>query len=92
VDRLFKKIGLNGRAVIPITLGFGCDTMATMVSRTLETKRERVIATLLLALAIPCSAQLGVILALLSANPASLGIWVGFVIMIFCWWATWQPS
>lgn len=83
VDRLFKKIGLNGRAVIPITLGFGCDTMATMVSRTLETKRERVIATLLLALAIPCSAQLGVIVALLSANPASLGIWAGFVILIF---------
>ncbi|MGB4429682.1 MAG: nucleoside recognition domain-containing protein, partial [Thermacetogeniaceae bacterium] len=83
VDRLFKKIGLNGRAVIPITLGFGCDTMATLVSRTLETKRERVIATLLLALAIPCSAQLGVIMALLSANPASLGIWAGFVILVF---------
>lgn len=83
VDRLFKKIGLNGRAVIPITLGFGCDTMATMVSRTLETKRERVIATLLLALAIPCSAQLGVILALLSVNPTSLVIWAGVVIVIF---------
>ena len=83
MDRVFKKIGLNGRAVIPITLGFGCDTMATMVSRTLETKRERVIATLLFALAIPCSAQLGVILALLSINPLSLGIWAGVVIMIF---------
>jgi ferrous iron transport protein B len=31
VDRLFKKIGLTGRAVIPMVLGFGCDTMATMV-------------------------------------------------------------
>jgi ferrous iron transport protein B len=56
IDRLFKKIGLNGRAVIPVVLGFGCDTMATMVTRTLETKRERIIATLLLSLAIPCSA------------------------------------
>ncbi|MCG4586489.1 ferrous iron transport protein B, partial [Anaerosalibacter bizertensis] len=64
VDRLFKNIGLNGRAVIPMVLGFGCDTMATMVSRTLETERERIISTLLLALAIPCSAQLGVILSL----------------------------
>ncbi|MBE3582105.1 MAG: ferrous iron transporter B, partial [Thermoanaerobacteraceae bacterium] len=61
VNGLFKHIGLNGRAVIPIVLGFGCDTMATMVSRTLETNRERIIATLLLALAIPCSAQLAVI-------------------------------
>jgi ferrous iron transport protein B len=83
VDRVFKKIGLNGRAVIPMTLGFGCDTMATLVSRTLETNRERVIATLLLALAIPCSAQLGVILGLLSAKPLALAVWAGFVILVF---------
>lgn len=83
VDRLFKAIGLNGRAVIPLTLGFGCDTMATLVSRTLETKRERVIATLLLALAIPCSAQLGVILGLLSADVKALWVWAGFISLIF---------
>jgi ferrous iron transport protein B len=83
VDRVFKAIGLNGRAVIPMTLGFGCDTMATMVSRTLETKRERVIATLLLALAIPCSAQLGVILAILSGRPQALAVWVVFVLLVF---------
>lgn len=79
VDRVFKKIGLNGRAVIPIVLGFGCDTMATIVTRILETKRERIIATLLLALAIPCSAQLGVILAVLAAYPAALLCWVGLI-------------
>ncbi|MDA8229593.1 MAG: ferrous iron transporter B [Desulfitobacterium hafniense] len=83
VDRVFKKIGLNGRAVIPMTLGFGCDTMATMVSRTLETRRERIISTLLLALAIPCSAQLGVILALLSGAPGALPVWLIFIGLIF---------
>lgn len=83
VDRLFKKIGLSGRAVIPMTLGFGCDTMATMVSRTLETKRERVISTILLALAIPCSAQLGVIMALLSSSPVAMTVWTGFIIIVF---------
>lgn len=83
VDRTFKVIGLNGRAVIPMTLGFGCDTMATLVSRTLETKRERIIATLLLALAIPCSAQLGVILALLSGRPYAMAVWVGFIFLVF---------
>ncbi len=83
VDRVFKGIGLNGRAVIPMTLGFGCDTMATMVTRTLETKRERIIATLLLALAIPCSAQLGVILALMAEKPAVIGVWTGVVLVIF---------
>lgn len=83
IDRLFKKIGLNGRAVIPIVLGFGCDTMATMVTRTLETKRERIIATLLLALAIPCSAQMGVILALLAGNVKALLIFVSVMTVIF---------
>ncbi len=83
VDRMFKQIGLSGRAVIPMVLGFGCGTMATMVTRTLETKRERVIATMLLALAIPCSAQLGVILGLLSAVPGSLAVWAMVVFGIF---------
>jgi len=76
VDRIFKRIGLNGRAVIPMVLGFGCDTMATVVTRTLETVRERILATLLLALAVPCSAQMGVILALLSEEPGTLLVWL----------------
>ncbi len=83
VDQLFKKIGLSGRAVIPLVLGFGCDTMATMVTRTLPTKRERIIATLLLALAIPCSAQMGVIFALLGDNPLGLIIWLAVIILVF---------
>jgi ferrous iron transport protein B len=83
VDRQFKRLGLSGRAVIPIVLGFACDTMATMVTRTLETKRERVLATLLLALAIPCSAQLGVILALLAGQPLAFAVWIGVVIGTF---------
>ncbi len=82
VDRIFKRIGLNGRAVIPMVLGLGCDTMATMVTRTLETRRERVIATLLLALAVPCSAQLGVILGILAARPAALLAWALVVIAV----------
>ena len=83
VDRLFKNIGLTGRAVIPMVLGFGCGTMATMVTRTLETRRERIIATVLLALAIPCSAQLGVIMALLSRMPGALIIWFICLLLIF---------
>lgn len=79
LDGMFKKIGLSGRAVIPMVLGFGCSTMATMVTRTLETKRERLISTILLALAIPCSAQLGIILSILSGNPDGLLIWAGMV-------------
>ncbi len=83
IDRAFKKIGLNGRAVIPIVLGFGCDTMATIVTRTLETKRERIIATLLLGLAIPCSAQLGVLMGMLAGHATILIIWVLIVAAVF---------
>jgi len=83
VDALFKKIGLSGRAVIPMVLGLGCDTMATMVTRTQETRRERVIATLLLALAIPCAAQLGVILGVMSGRPLALAVWLIVVVLSF---------
>jgi len=57
--------------------------MATMVTRTLETRRERLIATFLLALAVPCSAQIGVILGLLAAHPAGLAVWGGVVLGVF---------
>jgi ferrous iron transport protein B len=57
--------------------------MATMVTRTLETVRERIIATVLLALAIPCSAQLGVILGLLSGTPGALAVWTVCILLIF---------
>lgn len=83
VDRVFKRFGLSGRAVIPVVLGLACDTMATMVARTLETRRERVLATVLLALAIPCSAQLGVILAILAGQPVAFGIWAAAVLGTF---------
>ncbi|SIQ71527.1 ferrous iron transport protein B [Halanaerobium kushneri] len=66
MDRLLQKIGLNGRAIIPMLLGFGCVTMATITTRLLGTKRERIIAIFLLGLAIPCSAQLGVIAGLIA--------------------------
>jgi ferrous iron transport protein B len=83
IDRIFKKIGLSGRAVIPMVLGFGCDTMATMVTRTLPTKRERIIATMLLALAVPCSAQLGVIIALLEGRKLAMFMWAGIISLVF---------
>ena len=80
VDRVFKKIGCNGKAVLPMILGLGCDTMATLTTRILETRKERLIITLLLALGVPCSAQLGVILGMLSnVGPIATITWVGLM-------------
>src|SRR4030042_4977526 len=66
VNRIFRVMGLSGKAVLPMVLGLGCDTMATLTTRILETKKERILVTLLLALGVPCSAQLGVILGLIA--------------------------
>lgn len=78
----FRRMGLNGKAVLPMVLGLGCDTMATLTTRVLEAPKERVIVTILLALGIPCSAQLGVIMAMLGrlGLPAA-SIWLGVTIL-----------
>lgn len=66
LDRLFKKLGMNGKALLPIMLGFSCVSMATIATRVLETKKERVIAIFLLSLGIPCTAKLSIILVILA--------------------------
>ncbi len=81
--RVFRQMGLNGKAVLPMVLGLGCVTTAAMTTRILESRRDRLLATLLLALAVPCSAQLGVVLGMLGA--ISLGvtaIWAGVVLAV----------
>jgi ferrous iron transport protein B len=81
VNRVFKKMGLNGKAVLPMVLGLGCDTMATLTTRILETRKERLIVILLLALGVPCSAQLTVVLTMLGAlSPAAMLLWLGVVV------------
>ena len=83
VDSIFKRMGLNGKAVLPMVLGLGCDTMATMTTRILETRKERMIVTFLLALGVPCSAQLGVILGMLgSVSFTATLIWLFTVLLV----------
>ena len=80
-DRGFRAMGLNGRAVLPMVLGLGCDTMATMTTRILGTPKERLIAILLLALGIPCSAQLATIMGILGGiSFAALATLFGVVV------------
>jgi ferrous iron transport protein B len=74
MDRVLTTFGLNGRAIIPIILGFGCVTMGTLTTRILGSRRERIIATTLMAIAVPCSAQIGVIAALMA------GVSVGYAL------------
>jgi len=83
VNKLFRMMGLNGKAVLPMVLGLGCDTMATMTTRILDSRKERLIVILLLALGVPCSAQLGVILGMLAAlSPGMTFLWAGCVVLV----------
>jgi ferrous iron transport protein B len=90
-NRLFHRLGLNGKAVLPMVLGLGCVTMATLTTRVLESKRERLLVILLLSLAIPCSAQLGVIMGMLAGvSLTAVLIWsvvLGVVMLTIGWLA-----
>jgi ferrous iron transport protein B len=92
LHRGFRRIGLNGKAVLPMVLGLGCDTMATLTTRILDSKKEATIVTLLLALGVPCSAQLGVIMAMLAPlGFAATAIWLavtGGTIVLAGWAAS----
>lgn len=84
MDGILTKLGMNGRAIIPLVLGLGCVTMAAVTTRLLTTKREKIIAMTVLGFAIPCSAQLGVIQTLLAKSGGIKAwlVWVSILTMI----------
>ena len=66
LDRIMKKWGLHGKAVLPMLSGFACAIPAIMASRTIENWRDRLITILLIPL-MSCSARLPVYILLISA-------------------------
>lgn len=90
-NRLFRIMGLNGKAILPMILGLGCVTMATLTTRIMENKRDRLLVIILLALAIPCSAQLGIVMGMLaSVSLSATMIWlavIGLVMLLVGWLA-----
>jgi ferrous iron transport protein B len=71
MDSAMHKIGLHGKALIPLILGYGCNVPAIRACRIMETKRERLLATIAITFA-PCSARTIVILGLVAVF---LGPW-----------------
>jgi len=63
--KIIEKLGLSGSAVMPMVLGFGCKTMATLSTKTLHSEREKYIAIYLIAFAIPCAPQMGLNMSIL---------------------------
>jgi len=69
--------------VLPMVLGLGCDTMATLTTRILETRKERLIVILLLSLGVPCSAQLTVVMVMLGTISGwAVALWVAILVLV----------
>ncbi|VEN74117.1 Magnetosome protein Mad17 involved in iron transport into magnetosomes Mad17-1 [Candidatus Desulfarcum epimagneticum] len=69
LDKIFKKIGLNGKGVIPLVMGFSCITMSLLTTRMLNSEKERNIASFLVFLCMPCAPLLAVMLVILDKMP-----------------------
>jgi ferrous iron transport protein B len=65
LDTFMHRIGLHGKSVSPFILGFGCNVPAIVSTRILESRRDRILTSLLIPF-IPCSARTTVILALVA--------------------------
>ena len=65
VDNVFHKLGMHGYGIIPMFLGLGCNVPGALATRSLETRKQRFIAITLLAIAIPCMAQMAMIFGIL---------------------------
>jgi len=85
MDNIMHKIGLHGKAFIPLILGYGCTVPACIGCRIMETKRERFLAAFVVML-IPCAARTVVILGLVGKYvglPAVIGIYLFDLLLIF---------
>lgn len=69
LDRVFRTIGLNGKGVIPLVMGFSCITMALLTTRMLNSDKEKNIASFLIFLCMPCAPLIAVMLVILDKMP-----------------------
>ncbi|MEW5900522.1 MAG: ferrous iron transport protein B [Acidobacteriota bacterium] len=84
LDTFMHKIGLHGKSVSPFILGFGCNVPAIVSTRILESRRDRLITSLLIPF-IPCSARTTIILALVAffLGPVwALGFYVFNILLV----------
>ncbi len=84
VDTVMHKVGLHGLAIIPMMLGFGCNVPAALSTRIMETRRERFISATLMAIAVPCMAQIAMIVGLVGKHGAK-GLSIIFGTLFIVW-------
>lgn len=79
MDGALQRLGLHGKSLVPLILGYGCNVPALMATRTLESRADRVVTALLVPL-VACSARTVVILALVAATLGPLWA-LGFYVL-----------
>ncbi|MDI6786479.1 MAG: ferrous iron transporter B [bacterium] len=84
VDNIMHRLGLHGMAIIPMMLGLGCNVPGALSTRIMETKRERFIAATLMAIAVPCMAQIAMVVGLIGKYGAA-GLGIVFVTLFVVW-------
>jgi ferrous iron transport protein B len=85
MDNAMHKIGLHGKAFIPLILGYGCSVPACIGCRIMETQRERFLSAFVVVL-IPCAARTVIILGLVGrfvGLPAALALYIFDLILVF---------
>jgi ferrous iron transport protein B len=80
LDSLMHKVGLHGQALIPMLVGMGCNVPAILATRVIESKREKLIISTIIVMAVPCSAQMAIIVGTVG-NYAGL-IYVMVILLI----------
>ncbi|MCK4420446.1 ferrous iron transporter B [candidate division WOR-3 bacterium] len=65
LDRLMHQVGIHGMGFIPMLLGLGCNVPGALATRIMETRKERFISATIMAIAVPCMAQIAMIFGLL---------------------------
>lgn len=66
LDSTLHKVGLHGYSAIPIMLGFGCKVPAIMAVRSLETRRQKIIALALILMMVPCISQTAMMFSIMA--------------------------
>lgn len=81
LDRLMRRIGLTGKGVLPLIMGFSCVTAALLATRALDTRKQRLVAVLLLVLGVPCAPLISVAAVVFSRlAPGAALLYLGVIL------------
>ena len=83
LDRTMHHFGLHGGSFIPIIVGLGCNVPAIMAVRTVQSRREKVILSSMIVMAVPCSAQMAIIMGA-TGSYSGIVYAFGILVMLVC--------